>query len=61
MHLDTTGAQAYRMLPETEKKTYESVVMALKKHFHSVEIQELRGLEFHHPLQEQQSVEQLGA
>ncbi len=59
-HLDTTTDHAVRMLPEEEKAKYESVVAALRKRFRSLDIEELRGLEFHQVIQDKQSVETLG-
>ena len=47
------------MLPEEEKTCYEKVVIALKR-FCLVDIEELRGLEFHQLMQDKQSVEDLG-
>ena len=59
-HLEKTALQAFRMLPEGDKGSYTTAVEALKKQFHPVDIEELRSLEFHQLMQEQQSVEQLG-
>ena len=52
--------QAYRHLPEEVKVSYSATVSVLKSHFKSVDIEELRGMEFHHLVQRNQSVEQLG-
>ena len=59
-HLEKTALHAFRMLPEGDKGSYTTAVEALKKRFHPVDIEELRSLEFHQLMQEQQSVEQLG-
>ena len=59
-HLEKTALQAFLMLPEGDKGSYTTAVEALKKRFHPVDIEELRSLEFHQLMQEQQSVEQLG-
>ncbi len=59
-HLDKTAEHAVRMLSETEKCSYESTVAALRKRFLSLDIEELRGLEFHQLMQTKQSVEEMG-
>ena len=59
-HLEKTAEHMVRMLPEEEKSSYSSVVVALQKRFRSLDIEELRGLEFHQLMQEKQSVEALG-
>ena len=59
-HLEKTAEHTVRMLPEEEKSSYSSVVVALQKRFRSLDIEELRGLEFHQLMQEKQSVEALG-
>ena len=48
------------MLPVSEKSTYKAVVAALEHRFHSLDIEELRGLEFHQLMQNTQSVEEVG-
>ena len=60
VHLEKTALQAFRMLPDGDKTSYTAAVEALKKRFQPVDIEELRSLEFHQLMQEQQSVEQLG-
>lgn len=45
------------MLTAEEKSSYDSTVIALKKRFHSLDIEELRGLEFH---QLKQTVGEIG-
>ena len=48
------------MLPEAERDDYDKAKSALKNRFKSVDIAELRGLEFHHKQQESETVEELG-
>ena len=60
VHLEKIALQAFQMLPEGDKTSYTAAVEALKKRFQPVDIEELRSLEFHQLMQEQQSVEQLG-
>ena len=60
MLLDRNAFQAYRLLPESVKSSYKNTVEALQKRFKPVDIEELRGLEFHQLTQVSQSVEQLG-
>ena len=48
------------MLPAAEKSKYGSIVSALKKRFRSLDIEELRGLEFHQLMQDNQTVEEVG-
>ena len=59
-HLEKTAEHAVRMLPASEKATYKAVVEALERRFHSLDIEELRGLEFHQLMQDTQSVEDVG-
>lgn len=60
MSLDKTAFQAYRLLPDSVKVSYSDTVGALKKRFKPVDIEELRGIEFHQMTQDKQSIEQLG-
>ena len=60
MLLDRNAFQAYRLLPESVNSSYKDTVEALQKRFKPVDIEELRGLEFHQLTQMSQSVEQLG-
>ena len=48
------------MLPASEKATYKAVVEVLECRFHSLDIEELRGLKFHQLMQDTQSVEDVG-
>lgn len=59
-HLEKTAEHTVRMLPEAEKSSYTRVIVALQKRFCSLDIEELRGLEFHQLMQDKQSVEELG-
>ena len=60
MLLDKNAFQAYCLLPGTVTASYKDTVEALQKRFKPVDIEELRGLEFHQLTQVKQSVEQLG-
>ena len=60
LHLDKTALEVFRMLPNDDLKTVETVITALKKRFKPTGIEELRGLEFHYRTQGNESVEQLG-
>ena len=56
-HLEKTAQQVLEMMATDEKATYNK---AVQQRFKPVDIEELRGLEFHQLMQEQQTVEQLG-
>ena len=43
-----------------DQSSYSRAVAALKKRFRSVEIEELKGLEFHRRVQGDETIEQLG-
>ena len=61
LHLDKTALDVYRMIPVCERQTVSDAVAALRKRFTPKDIEELRGLEFHHHAQgPNESVEQLG-
>lgn len=60
LHLSKVAGQAFQMLPKEDKSSYNRAVASLKKRFRSVEIEELKGLEFHRRVQGEESVEQLG-
>ena len=60
MHLDKTAFQACRMLPKEAKGSYGAMVKALRERFRPVDIEELRGMEFHQITQETESVEEIG-
>ena len=59
-HLEKTAAHVVRMMPSEERVKYTSVVSTLRKRFQSLDIEELKGLEFHQLMQDKQSVEELG-
>ena len=59
-HLGETAEHVVRMLSTGEKSSYDSVVKVLRRRFRSLDIEELRGLEFHQLMQNKQSVEGLG-
>ena len=46
-HLDKTAFQTFCMLSNETKQSYSAVVEALRKQFHPVDIEELRGAEFY--------------
>ena len=58
LNLTKLGEQVFQMLPKEDKSSYTKVVDALKKRFRSVEIEELKGLEFHRRVQGEESIEQ---
>ena len=58
--LDKTALRAFRMFPEEDRQDLSRAKEALKNRFKSVEIEELRGLEFHHKMQTTESIEELG-
>ena len=60
MHLSKTAFQTYCMLSKESKQSYSTVVEALRKRFHPVDIEELRGAEFYQICQKYESVEELG-
>lgn len=59
-HLTKTAKQIFRMLSEEERKSYDGAVKALKKRFRPIDIEELRGIEFHQKMQDSETIEQLG-
>ena len=60
LHLSKIAKQAFQLLPKESKSDYKQAVAALKSRFRSVEIEELKGLEFHMKVQGNESVEELG-
>ena len=60
MKLSKTAFQTYRLLPEDVKGSYSATVAAFRAKFKPVDIEELRGMEFHQLVQKNQSIEQLG-
>ena len=59
-HLHGTALQSFRLFDSADKSEYSRAVAAMKKRFALVDIEELRGTEFHSLNQDKQSVEQLG-
>ena len=51
MSLDRSAFQTYRLLPKTVQASYTETIAALKKHFQPIDIEELRGVEFHQLMQ----------
>ena len=60
MLLDKSAFQTYHLLPDDVKVSYSATVEALRSRFKPVDIEELRGMEFHQLVQKDQSVEALG-
>ena len=60
IRLSKTAFQTYRLLPDDVKASYSATVSVLRSKFKPVDIEELRGTEFHQLVQKGQSVEQLG-
>ena len=60
MRLSKTAFQTYRLLPEDVKASYSATVSVLRSKLKPVDIEELRGMEFHQLVQKKQSIEQLG-
>ena len=58
--LDKTALRAFRMFPKEDRQDFNRAKEALKNRFKSVEIEELRGLEFHHKMQTTESIEEFG-
>ena len=54
-HLDKTALNVFRMLPDQDHDMFDTAVSALKKRFRPADIEELRGLEFHHCTQMMES------
>ena len=60
LHLTKLADQVFQMFPKEDQSSYSRAVTALKKRFRFVEIEELKGLEFHRRVQGEESIEQLG-
>ena len=60
LHLTKTALQVYELLPRETRTSYAELVTSLKDRFKPVDIEELRGLEFHQLMQKEESVEKLG-
>ena len=59
-HLDKTANDVFRILPDEDKNDFDKAVKALQKQIKPADIEELRGLEFHHLIQGEDTIEQLG-
>ena len=59
LHLQKTAEHVVCMMPAERRKEYDCVVDVLRKRFRSLDIEELKGLEFHQLMQGNLSVEQL--
>ena len=59
-HLSKTALQVFKLLTPAQRASYTETVAALRDRFKPVDIEELRGLEFHQLTQTDESVEQLG-
>ena len=58
--LEKTALRVFQMLPIEDQGNYEKVTSALRARFKAVDIEELRGLEFHHRVQGEETIEELG-
>ena len=59
-HLTKTALQVFELLAPEQRASYSEAVAALQDRFKPVDIEELRGLEFHQLMQTEESVERLG-
>ena len=61
VHFEHTALQVFNMIPESSRKVYLEVSECLKKRFKPVDIEELKGIEFHQKMQgSNETIEQLG-
>ena len=60
VHLERTVLQVFQMLPDESKRAYGKAIESLKKCFRPVDIEELKGIEFHQKMQASESIEKLG-
>ena len=58
--LDKTALKAFRTFSPDDREDYHRPTAALRHRFKLVDIEELRGLEFHHKVQGKESLEELG-
>ena len=58
--LDKTALRAFRTFQPADRENYSRATAALQRRFKLVNIEELRGLEFHHKVQGKESIEELG-
>ena len=56
----TLSVLPYKCLECSSKKAYSEAVSSLKKQFKPVDIEELKGIEFHQKMQTSESIEKLG-
>ena len=59
-HLSKMALQVFQLLTPEQQHDYKLLVTAMKTRFKPVDIEELRGLEFHQLMQSDESVEKLG-
>ncbi len=59
-HLAGTALQVFELLPPAKCSSYGQLIESLKDRFKPIDIEDLRGLEFHQFTQKTQSVEKLG-
>ena len=57
-HLKKTALQMFRLLYEDETSGYDKAVLALRKRFKPIDIEELRGIEFNLKMQQDESIDQ---
>ena len=58
--LENTALRVYRALPPADESNYKKIVSSLRARFKAVDIEELRGMEFHHRVQKDETIESLG-
>jgi len=58
--LEKTALRVFRMLPDDDRGSYEKVTEALHNRFKPMDIEELFGLDFHHRMQSDETIEELG-
>ena len=58
--LENTALRVYRALPPADQNNYTKIVSSLRARFKAVDIEELRGIEFHHRVQKDETIESLG-
>ena len=58
--LEKTALRVLRALPDTDQNRYQKVVDALRVRFKAVDIEELRGMQFHHREQKDETIEDFG-
>ena len=58
--LEKTALKAYHTFVPADHDDYDRAVEALRKRFKLVDIEELRGHEFHHKMQGKETIEELG-